>query len=262
MSDQAGSGTIQPKAVQPNAVRPPSEVSTRAAALVGRLRGRLVVSCQAPPGHPLAAGSSIALLCRCALEGGAAGLRVEGLEAVALVKRASDVPVIGLRKVYSSGIRLRGDRPAITPTVSDARALAGAGADIVSIEATRDLHGAGLEAHVAAVSSTLRVPVMADVSTLEEGLAAVAAGASFVGTTLSGYTSSSQDLPGPDLDLVASLAERGVPVVAEGRIGSPAEAVAALGRGALFLVVGKAISDPLARTQEFVAALARPDGDA
>lgn len=96
---------------------------------------------------------------------------------------------------------------------------------------------------------------MADVSTLEEGLLAHDAGASFVSTTLSGYSGASLRQEAPDIDLVQQLAERGVPVVAEGRIGTPEEACGALQAGALFVVVGKAISDPLARTERFVRAL-------
>ncbi|MYR62531.1 N-acetylmannosamine-6-phosphate 2-epimerase, partial [Streptomyces sp. SID625] len=48
------------------------------------------------------------------------------------------------------------------------------------------------------------------------------------------------------------------PVVAEGRIGTPEEAAAALERGAHSVVVGTAITAPTALTRRFVTRLTRP----
>ena len=96
---------------------------------------------------------------------------------------------------------------------------------------------------------------MADVSTLAEGMAAYDAGADLVSTTLSGYTADSVLTEEPDLQLVAELAQRGVPTVAEGRICSPQLARLALERGAVFVVVGKAITDPVFQTAAYVAAM-------
>ena len=102
------------------------------------------------------------------------------------------------------------------------------------------------------------LPVLADISTLEEGLAAVACGAGFVSTTLSGYTAYSPDLPGPDFELleqlVAALRPRKVPVIAEGRIATPEQAVRALALGAHAVVVGSAITRPQWITARFTDA--------
>ena len=105
------------------------------------------------------------------------------------------------------------------------------------------------------------MPVMADVSTLEEGLEAAGAGADLVATTMAGYTPHSRQMPGPDLDLVRDLA-RGVsiPVVAEGRIRTPEEAAAALQSGAWAVVVGRAITMPEAITEAFARALTETAG--
>lgn len=98
--------------------------------------------------------------------------------------------------------------------------------------------------------------VMADVSTYDEGLAAAAAGADLVSTTLSGYTGFGDLSEGPDLELVRRLtAGLRVPVIAEGRIASPHQAAEALARGAYAVVVGAAITRPTSITARFVEAL-------
>ncbi|MGQ0550116.1 MAG: nitronate monooxygenase, partial [Armatimonadota bacterium] len=105
------------------------------------------------------------------------------------------------------------------------------------------------------------LPVLADVASLTDALAAEDAGASAVATTLSGYLDPSTAPPEePDLDLVALLSERvRVPVIAEGRIQTPAQALAALDRGAFAVVVGTAITNPREITRRFVEALAPAD---
>jgi N-acylglucosamine-6-phosphate 2-epimerase len=97
---------------------------------------------------------------------------------------------------------------------------------------------------------------MADVSTVDEGLAAQDAGADVVSTTLSGYTPDSPSADGPDFDLVAVLAGRlRIPVVAEGRIRTPGQASRALQLGAWAVVVGTAITSPAWITGQFVREL-------
>jgi N-acylglucosamine-6-phosphate 2-epimerase len=220
-------------------------------AILRRLRGGLVVSCQAPPGDPLHGPTSMAAMARAAVLGGAVGIRAEGPADVQAVRRVVDVPVIGLWKQGAEGVY-------ITPTVGHARAVAEAGAGVVAIDATGRPRPdrSTLPEVVAGLRQTHRCLVMADVSTLEEGAAAAAAGADLVATTLSGYTPYSRQGPGPDLELVAALAARiEVPVVAEGRIATPQEARAALDAGAWTVVVGGAITRPQLITARFVAAL-------
>ena len=99
--------------------------------------------------------------------------------------------------------------------------------------------------------------VMADCGSLPDALAAAEAGADLVGTTLAGYSGERPPTDGPDLELlaevVAALPE--VPVVAEGRIHSPADAAAARTAGAHCVVVGTAITHPTTLTRWFAAAL-------
>jgi len=218
--------------------------------LILRLQGGLVVSCQAAPDEPLFGAGHMAAMARAALAGGAVGIRANGPEDIAAIREAVDLPVIGIYKVDLPGFAVR-----ITPTVEYARQVSRAGAHIIALDATRRPHpdGLGLTERIRAVKQLTGCAVMADVSDLEEGLAAEAAGADLVGTTLSGYTSSEPPPPGPDFDLLEALAHKvQLPVVAEGRIATPAQAAQALALGAFAVVVGGAITRPQWITAQFV----------
>ena len=215
----------------------------------------LVVSVQAPAGSPLASPGHMAAIARAAEAGGAAAIRAEGAEDVAAIKQAVGLPVIGLRKRHVSGCEVY-----ITPEAEDARALVAAGADAVALDATLRPRPGGVAAKdlIAALAGELGCPLLADVDSLEAGVAARAAGAHAVATTLAGYTGDGAVPQAPDLELVAGLAARlDCPVLAEGRYATPAAARAALDAGAWAVVVGTAITDPLALTRRFAAALER-----
>ena len=89
-------------------------------------------------------------------------------------------------------------------------------------------------------------------------VAARAAGADAVATTLSGYTGDGGAPEEPDLELVERLAsELDCPVLAEGRYSTPADVAAAFDAGAFAVVVGTAITDPTALTRRLAEAAAR-----
>ncbi|MFG2221893.1 putative N-acetylmannosamine-6-phosphate 2-epimerase [Streptomyces sp. NPDC048644] len=223
----------------------------RAARLAGALRGRLIVSCQAPPGSPLRDTGTMVRMARAAAAEGAAAIRANGTDDIAAIVAAlPGVPVIGLWKDGDGGVRL-------TPTVRHALAVVAAGAAVVAADATDRPRpdGSSFAELVAAVHAAGAL-VLADVATAAEGAAAVADGADLVAGTLSGYVPGSPRTEGPDLDLVAALAAAvDRPVIAEGRIRTPDEAAAALARGAHAVVVGTAITAPGALTARFAAAL-------
>jgi len=225
--------------------------------ILAAIRGGLIVSCQAKPGSPLRSPEIMAAMARAASIGGAKGIRANTPQDVAAIRAAVGLPLIGLWKQDIPGFDVY-----ITPTLAAAKAIAAAGADIVALDATLRPHPEGLDAAglIKAVKGALRVLVMADISTLEEGIAAAHAGADVLSTTLSGYTPYSPQIKGPDLELVAALSRAvSIPVIAEGRISTPAEARRALDAGAYAVVVGTAITAPDAITARFARAL-RPDG--
>ncbi|MER5967606.1 N-acetylmannosamine-6-phosphate 2-epimerase [Streptomyces sp. NPDC002057] len=218
--------------------------------LLDTLRNGLVVSCQARPGEPLHGPDFMAAMARSAVLGGARAIRVNGPLDTEAVRHAVDVPVIGLWKDGDDGVY-------ITPTLTHALRVAEAGADVVALDATarprRD--GLGLAETIAAIHATGTL-VMADIATVDEGVAAASAGADMISTTLSGYTPDSPGHAGPDLGLVAELAAAvTVPVFAEGRYATPAQAAQALILGAHAVVVGGAITRPTDITTHFVSAL-------
>lgn len=221
--------------------------------LAAFLQGKLIVSCQAPPGDPMRETATLVRLAQSAVAGGGAAIRANEPAVVAAIVEAVDLPVIGLWKDGDIGVY-------ITPTVRHALAVAEAGAAVVAADATdRPRPDGSTFADLVEAVHAAGALVMADVSTLEEGVAAARLGADFVSTTLSGYVPGTPKQTGPDLDLVAALsAAIDIPVVAEGRINTPDEAAEALRRGAHSVVVGTAITAPTALTARFVAGIARP----
>lgn len=182
--------------------------------------------------------------------GPVAGIRAQGVADVRAIRTAVRLPLIGLWKDGEDGVF-------ITPTPEHARAVAEAGADVVAIDATDRERPDGLELRESLeLVHGLGCLVMADVSTLSEGIASAELGADLISTTLSGYTLYSRQGAEPDLELVAELASRvPVPVVAEGRLHTPEHASAALDAGAWGVVVGSAITAPAHIATRFASGL-------
>jgi N-acylglucosamine-6-phosphate 2-epimerase len=85
---------------------------------------------------------------------------------------------------------------------------------------------------------------MADCATLDDGQIALAAGASIIGTTLSGYTAETEGLhDDPDFALIGAFKKLGAGfVMAEGRINTPDLAAGAIEAGADAVTVGSALT--------------------
>lgn len=193
-------------------------------------------------------------MARAAQDGGAVAIRcggVGGIADIAAVAAAVEVPLIGLTKEGNEGVF-------ITPTVASALAVLAVGAVVVAADGTDRPRpdGSSVEQIAEAVHAAGGL-LMADVSTLSEGVSAYAAGADLIATTLAGYTPYSTPGPAPDLSLLTELrrALPGAPLVAEGRYHTPDEAAAAIAAGATSVVVGTAITDPAWITRTFATAV-------
>lgn len=227
--------------------------------MMSLLRGRLIVSCQAPAGDPFARPNLLALFARTAVMGGAAGIRAEGPDTVRAIKAATAVPVIGLRKIVMADGRIM-----ITPTNEDARELVAAGADIVAIDCTARGQRHGALERLKWIRSQLHVPVWADIATVDEAIASANAGADAVLSTLRGYTDETANVRSFEASFIAALVKAvSIPVIAEGRIDSARHASSALAAGAFSVVVGTAITRPEEITRRFAAGMgAQPPGTA
>lgn len=231
-----------------------STQADKLADFVAQVRGRLIVSCQALAHEPLHGAAIMARMAVAAQQGGAAAIRANSPEDVRAICAAVDLPVIGLYKEDMAGYPVY-----ITPTLGHAVQIGQAGAAVIAIDATaRSRPEPGtLAEYIAAIHSQTGCLVLADVSTEAEGVAAEAAGADMVSTTMSGYTEYSPQQREPDLALVAALAQRlTVPLLAEGRYRLPEQVAAALQAGALAVVVGGAITRPQEITRWFVEGIA------
>jgi N-acylglucosamine-6-phosphate 2-epimerase len=216
-----------------------------------QLRGGLIVSCQAYPGEAMRDPRTMAQVAAAALVGGAAGIRVQGIGDIRATAQLP-VPIVGLWKDGDAEVF-------ITPTLDHARAVADAGADIIAIDGTRRDRpdGLTLAETIAGLRAHTHALIMADCGSLDDALAAEEAGADILGTTLSGYTGERPKTTGPDLELIELMAARcRRPIVAEGRIHTPAQAAAAIAAGAFAVCVGTAITHPSTITTWFAEAVA------
>lgn len=216
------------------------------------LRGRVVVSCQASEGDPMDHLETLTRLATSVLRGGAGGLRAEGPSRIAAFRAITRLPIIGITKSYDAN----GD-VYITPDFKAAQSIHAVGADIIALDCTlrRLVESEPWTVLISRIHRELGRPVLADIATLDDALAAEEAGADAVATTLHGYTADTAGVREPCWPLVEQLVARlRVPVVVEGHITHPEQVRRALALGAHAVVVGSAITRPQTITERFAAA--------
>lgn len=219
-----------------------------------RIKGGLIVSCQALKEEPLYSSYIMSRMAYAAMLGGAVGIRANTVVDIEEIKKTVDLPIIGIiKEVY-------GDCSVfITPTTKEIEALITCGVDIIATDATNRIRPDGRTLDEFFGEIRAKYPdqlFMADCSTYEEGMHAAEIGFDFIGTTLHGYTEYTKGAELPNIDLVGRLAKDcGKPVIAEGGIWLPEQLKAALDSGVWAAVIGGSITRPMEITKRFVAAI-------
>lgn len=218
------------------------------------LTGGLIVSCQAFPHEPLYGGDTMVKLAVAAEQGGACAIRANSPEIIKAIKEKVSVPVFGIYKLIPENYDKVRDI-VITPNLDAAKAIVEAGADIIAVDCTLR-EGRTKEDIISLIHSYqewIHVPIMGEVSTLEEGYIVEEAGCQIVSTTIAGYTPYSRHLSEPDYELVKELCTHTkLYVNAEGRISTPEQAKKAFACGAWAVTVGSAITRPKVITERFI----------
>lgn len=204
-------------------------------AVFAKIQNGLIASCQPVDDGPMDKPEIVAAMAQASVIGGAAGLRIEGVDNLKATRPTVNVPIIGIvkRDLPDSPVR-------ITPFLQDIEDLAHAGADIIGVDGTHRPRPVDIESAVKKIHE-MGCLAMADCSNLEEGLYCQKLGFDIVGSTMSGYTGGA--VPDePDYQLVKDLKAAGCKVMAEGRYNTPELARKAIEIGADFVTVGSALT--------------------
>lgn len=126
--------------------------------ILTQLKNGLIASCQPVDDGPMDSPEIVAAMAKASVIGGAAGLRIEGIENLKAVRAVVDVPIVGIvkRDLPDSPVR-------ITPFLQDIDDLYHAGADIIAFDGTDRVRPTTIEACARRIQE-LGVMSMADCS--------------------------------------------------------------------------------------------------
>jgi len=174
----------------------------------------IIVSSQAVAGSVLHDPEALTRIAMDAIAGGATALRLASADTVRLAKSRVTVPIIGLIKTERANFE-----PRITAISQEIHQLKEAGAGIVAIDATHRNRPEPLKA------------------SLDRG-------ATYVATTMAGYTKDREATAGPDFELLEKVIALGGKTVLEGRVSNAQHIRQAFDLGAYAVVIGRAVTSP------------------
>lgn len=216
-----------------------------------KIKNGLIVSCQAEGNDPFNSPDGVTLFAKAAVLGGAAGIRSEGKVKTENIIKNINVPVIGLIKT-----KFPDESVCITGSFKAVEELLEIGCKFIAVDGTNRLReGLTGSNFIREIKKLYDCIIMADIATEDEAELCARAGSDCISTTLSGYTPETSHYPKdkPDFDLVSKLSSKlNVPIIAEGKINSPAFASEMIKLGAWAVVVGTAITRPRIITQWYV----------
>lgn len=222
--------------------------------ILEKIKGGLIVSCQALPTEPLYDSYIMSKMAWAAYLGGAVGIRANTVVDIKAIKEKVDLPVIAIIKEEYPDSEVY-----ITPTMKEVDALVEVGCEIIALDATKRVRPNGVTLEEFFKEVRAKYPnqlFMADTSCFEEGKKAEELGFDLIGTTMAGYTPYTKGTSLPDFTLMERyVKELNAPVIAEGGIWVPEDLKKAIDIGVHAAVVGTAITRPMDITKRFVNAI-------
>lgn len=222
--------------------------------ILKKIKGGLIVSCQALSTEPLYDSYIMSKMAYAAMLGGAVGIRANTIADIKAIKKEVELPIIGIIKEEYENSDVY-----ISPTMKEIDALVEEGCDIIATDATKRLRPGGKTFEEFFTQVREKYPdqlFMADTSYFEEGELAARLGCDLIGTTMAGYTPYTKGRKLPDVELIKKYASKlDKPIIAEGGIWVPQDLLNVYNAGAYSAVCGTAITRPMDITKRFVNAL-------
>lgn len=219
--------------------------------IIEGLKDGLIVSCQVKKSDPQYMDGCIEALAKAAIWGGAVGLRIEGEENIRNVRKITDLPIIGLTKIFRDDTDVF-----MTPSMDEVAKCVDAGCDIIAIDGTERM----IDGHKALDIIPLikekypNLLIFADVRDDVDAEIVANLGVDFIAPTFYRFSKNAKSTDLPDWEMLNRMIEKvggRAKVVMEGKIWTPDDAIKALYYGAYCVVVGSAITRPQIITQRF-----------